>query len=42
MELIKDIILDNLETIIVATIYFVGGVAMGAAITDAIHRTKKK
>ena len=49
MKIIKDIIVDNYEMIIVMCCYFVLGIGVGAAVTDLINhmhpnkrRRKKK
>ena len=37
MKIIKDIIVDNYEMIIVVSCYFMFGIAVGAAVTDLIN-----
>ena len=33
---------DNIEMIVIAISYFLGGIGIGAAINDAINRTRPK
>ena len=42
IEVIKDVIKENFDLILICGMYFLAGFGIGAGITDRLYREKKK